>query len=80
MTNLQRHAPPQRPAPTSGEACRACLLLMGDAQGRPHARLMITSSTPMVEAFGGGVETRYVCLECGHSLTHSTGRFGEGWR
>ncbi len=26
-----------------------------------------------------GVETRYVCLDCGHTLIHSTGRFGKGW-
>jgi hypothetical protein len=45
----------------------------------PHSRLMIVSSGPMVEAYGGGVETRYVCLECGHSVTHSTGRWGQGW-
>ncbi|MGY2048663.1 hypothetical protein [Methylobacterium sp. JK268] len=45
----------------------------------PHARLMVVASTPVVEAFGGGIETRYVCLECGHTLMHSTGRFGHGW-
>lgn len=64
----------------SSEECRAC-----GAQRRkppnalPHPRLMIVSSGPMVEAYGGGVETRYVCLDCGHSVSHSTGRWGEGW-
>ena len=53
---------------------------MDEADGTPHARLMITSSTPVVHAFGGGVETRYICLDCGHGLTYSTGRFGQGWR
>jgi hypothetical protein len=64
----------------TNEECRAC-----SAQRRrpptalPHPRLMVVSSGPMVEAYGGGVETRYVCLDCGHSVTHSTGRWGEGW-
>jgi hypothetical protein len=64
----------------TNEECRAC-----GAQRRkppnalPHPRLMIVSSGPMVEAYGGGVETRYVCLDCGHSVSHSTGRWGEGW-
>lgn len=70
-----------------GEACRACLAQVRDARepdadpdAPPHARLMVTSSTPVIEAFGGGVQTRYVCLDCGHCLTHATGRFGQGWR
>src|SRR5215210_444295 len=42
-------------------------------------RLMIVSSTPVIESFGGGVETRYICLDCGYTITHSTGRFGKGW-
>ena len=64
----------------TNEECRACV-----AQRRkppnalPHKRLMIVSSGPMVEAYGGGVETRYVCLDCGHTVSHSTGRWGEGW-
>ena len=64
----------------TNEECSACA-----AQRRkpptalPHPRLMIVSSGPMVEAYGGGVETRYVCLDCGHSVSHSTGRWGEGW-
>ena len=45
----------------------------------PHARLMIMSSTPLAEMLGGGVETRYVCLDCGHVVIHSSGRFGKGW-
>lgn len=61
-------------------ACRACILQMGArSDSLPHARLMVVASTPVVEAFGGGIETRYVCLECGHTLMHSTGRFGHGW-
>lgn len=64
-----------------GEACLACReQMLASSDALPHARLMITSSTPVVEAFGGGVETRYICLDCGHALTHSTGRFGDGWR
>lgn len=77
MTTLQRAAPA-----SPDEACRACLVQVRAApdDAPPHRRLMITSSTPIVEVFGGGVQTRYVCLDCGHSLTHSTGRFGQGWR
>ncbi|HEY8566188.1 MAG TPA: hypothetical protein VIL65_11855 [Beijerinckiaceae bacterium] len=45
----------------------------------PHSRLMVVSSGPMAEVFGGGVETRYVCLDCGHTVIHSTGRWGSGW-
>ncbi|WP_288585717.1 hypothetical protein [uncultured Methylobacterium sp.] len=61
-------------------ACRACCGQMrAQWQERPHARLMVVASTPVVEAFGGGVETRYLCLDCGHTLLHSTGRFGQGW-
>ena len=40
---------------------------------------MIVSSSPVVETYGGGVETRYVCLDCGYTLSHSTGQFGKGW-
>jgi hypothetical protein len=61
----------------SCEACRRQLLKSQDAV--PHGRLMIVSSAPVVEAYGGGVETRYVCLDCGHTIIHSTGRFGKGW-
>jgi hypothetical protein len=53
--------------------------LLQDRNALPHARLMIVSSTPLIEAYGGGVETRYVCLDCGHTLIHSSGRFGKGW-
>jgi hypothetical protein len=64
----------------SSEACIACRRqLQRDRDTLPHARLMIVSSAPVVEAYGGGVETRYVCLDCGHTLIHSTGRFGKGW-
>jgi predicted RNA-binding Zn-ribbon protein involved in translation (DUF1610 family) len=64
----------------SSEACTACRRqLQKDRDSVPHARLMIVSSAPVVEAYGGGVETRYVCLDCGHTLIHSTGRFGKGW-
>lgn len=62
------------------EACRACAAQMRAAtDGLPHARLMVVSATPVIEAFGGGVETRYVCLDCGHTVVHSTGRLGQGW-
>lgn len=62
------------------EACRACRLQMrAPFRALPHAKLMVVSATPVVEAFGGGVETRYVCLDCGHTVMHSTGRFGQGW-
>jgi hypothetical protein len=61
----------------SCDACRQQLLKARDSV--PHARLMVVSSAPVVEAYGGGVETRYVCLDCGHTLIHSTGRFGKGW-
>jgi hypothetical protein len=45
----------------------------------PHPRLMIMSSNPLGDIFGGGVETRYVCLDCGNIVIHSTGRLGQGW-
>lgn len=62
------------------EACRCCRVQMrASLDAVPHPRLMVVSSSPMVEAFGGGIETRYVCLDCGHTVIHSTGRFGEGW-
>jgi hypothetical protein len=62
------------------EACRACRSQMRAARdARPHGRLMVVAATPVVEAYGGGVETRYLCLDCGHTVMHSTGRFGEGW-
>ena len=64
----------------SSESCEACRRqLHKDPNSLPHARLMVVSSAPVVEAYGGGVETRYVCLDCGHTLIHSTGRFGKGW-
>lgn len=64
----------------TNEECRACAAQRHKPPtALPHPRLMIVSSGPMVEAYGGGVETRYVCLECGHSVTHSTGRWGQGW-
>ena len=70
----------RRPATLTIEECRACAAQrQKPPTAVPHARLMIVSSGPMVEAYGGGVETRYVCLECGHSVTHSTGRWGQGW-
>jgi hypothetical protein len=78
---------PGRPMPErrrlmilSSESCDACRRqLHKDRDSLPHSRLMIVSSAPVVEAYGGGVETRYVCLDCGHTLIHSTGRFGKGW-
>ncbi len=75
-----------RPAPhrfmmsADDAACRACQGQMrSHPEVLPHARLMVVASTPVIEAFGGGVETRYLCLDCGHTLMHSTGRFGQGW-
>ena len=62
------------------EACRACRTqVRKPSNALPHPRLMVVSSGPMVEAYGGGVETRYVCLDCGHTVIHSTGRWGQGW-
>jgi hypothetical protein len=64
----------------NGEPCPACIRLWEHPrEALPHARLIIVSSAPMIEAFGGGTETRYVCLDCGHTVIHSTGRFGKGW-
>lgn len=64
----------------SGESCEACRQqLLKDMNALPHGRLMIVSSTPVIESFGGGVETRYICLDCGYTISHSTGRFGKGW-
>ncbi len=59
------------------EACRAQMLKSRTAP--PHARLMIMSSGPLGDIFGGGVETRYVCLDCGNIVIHSSGRLGQGW-
>jgi hypothetical protein len=64
----------------SSESCESCRKqLLKEIDALPHARLMIVSSTPVIESFGGGVETRYICLDCGYTITHSTGRFGKGW-
>lgn len=64
----------------SGESCEACRQqLREDTDALPHGRLMIVSSTPVIESFGGGIETRYICLDCGYTISHSTGRFGKGW-
>ena len=64
----------------SSESCDSCRRQLHKGRDSvPHARLMVVSSAPVVEAYGGGVETRYVCLDCGHTLIHSTGRFGKGW-
>jgi len=64
----------------SSDSCEACQQqLLRPPETLPHGRLMIVSSSPVVETFGGGVETRYVCLECGYTISHSTGRFGKGW-
>ena len=61
-------------------ACDGCLRQMRAArEALPHARLMVVAATPVIEAFGGGIETRYLCLDCGHTVMHSTGRFGSGW-
>jgi hypothetical protein len=71
---------PHRFMTSSDEACQACSAQLGATrEGVPHAKLMVVSATPVVEAFGGGVETRYICLDCGHTVVHSTGRFGQGW-
>ncbi len=64
----------------SDEPCEACRAQMRKQRGAlPHSRLMIVSSGPVAEAYGGGVETRYVCLDCGHTVIHSTGPWGSGW-
>jgi hypothetical protein len=64
----------------SDEPCEGCRAQMRKARtALPHSRLMVVSSGPMAEVFGGGVETRYVCLDCGHTVIHSTGRWGSGW-
>ena len=65
---------------STDEACDACRgQIRASRDALPHRRLMIVSSTPVVEAFGGGVETRYLCLDCGHTVMHSTARFVQGW-
>jgi hypothetical protein len=70
----------RRLATLSGESCEECRRQLNkDRDALPHPRLMIVSATPVVESFGGGVETRYICLDCGYTITHSTGRFGKGW-
>jgi len=70
----------RRLATLSGESCEDCRKqLHKDQDALPHPRLMIVSATPVIESFGGGVETRYICLDCGYTITHSTGRFGKGW-
>ena len=74
--NVTRH----RFMTPTDEACRACQAQMrAPRNALPHSRLMIVSSTPVVEVFGGGIETRYICLDCGHTVIHSTGRLGQGW-
>ena len=71
---------PRRELAPNDEPCAACNeQWQSPRTALPHARLIIVSSTPVVEAFGGGTETRYLCLDCGHTVIHSTGRFGKGW-
>src|SRR3954451_24341349 len=60
----------RRLATLSGESCEDCRKqLHQDRDALPHPRLMIVSATPVVESFGGGVETRYICLDCGYTIT-----------
>ena len=69
----------RRLTPTK-EPCEACReQMLKNRAAPPHARLMIMSSGPLGDIFGGGVETRYVCLDCGNIVIHSTGRLGQGW-
>ncbi len=71
---------PIRALTANDEPCLRCRRQWQSARtDRPHARLIIVSSTPVIEAFGGGTETRYICLDCGHTIIHSSGRFGKGW-
>ena len=64
----------------SSESCENCRKqLLKEMGALPHARLMIVSSTPVVGFLRRRVKTRYICLDCGYSITHSTGRFGRGW-
>lgn len=64
----------------SKDPCDNCKAQMLKSQtAAPHPTLMIMSSGPLGEMFGGGVETRYVCLDCGNIIIHSTGRLGQGW-
>ena len=74
MAELHRHLT------ASKEPCRACRAQMRAHRNEvPHPRLMIMSSTPVTESYGGGIETRYVCLDCGNIIIHSSGRLGQGW-
>ena len=67
----------RRLTPTK-EPCDACRAQMFKSRAAaPHGRLMIMSSNPLGDIFGGGVETRYVCLDCGNIVIHSTGRLGQ---
>lgn len=69
----------RRLTPTK-EPCGACReQMLKSRTAAPHRRLMIMSSGPLGDIFGGGVETRYVCLDCGNIVIHSTGRLGQGW-
>ncbi len=69
----------RRLTPTK-EPCEVCReQMLKNRASPPHARLMIMSSGPLGDIFGGGVETRYVCLDCGNIVIHSTGRLGQGW-
>ncbi|HZB38586.1 MAG TPA: hypothetical protein VE443_11395 [Beijerinckiaceae bacterium] len=69
----------RRLTPTK-EPCDSCReQMLKNRMAPPHGRLMIMSSGPLGDIFGGGVETRYVCLDCGNIVIHSTGRLGQGW-
>lgn len=69
----------RRLTPTK-EPCSSCReQVYQNRTAPPHGRLMIMSENPLGEIFGGGVETRYVCLDCGNIVIHSTGRLGQGW-
>ena len=79
LATVQKSQIHRRLTPTK-EPCAACRAqTFSSLNAPPHGRLMIMSSNPLGELFGGGVETRYVCLDCGNIVIHSTGQFGQGW-
>ena len=64
----------------SREPCATCVAqLRQRSSDPPHARLMIMNSGPLGSLLGGGSETRYLCLDCGNIVMHSTGPYGFGW-
>ena len=68
---------PKKPEPCA--LCKAQVKLGRHAE--PHAKLKNESTgKPYSHMFGGGVDSFWVCQDCGTTLFHSTDRYDFGWQ